>query len=143
MQDNLDDIGFLEVYVKTASGAFPIENAQVTIYEYQADDKNNPSKGNLVYSLLTDENGRTPKVALRTKNKALSTSPGNENPYSVYQVGVSREGFYNNKYINVPIFQGVTSLQPVELIPLLEYASPMDDYPYTEQRFSQTPNTKL
>lgn len=143
MQDNAEAIGFLEVLVKTANGALPIENARVTIYEYSQEELNQPSKGNLVYSLITDENGKTPRVALATKSKDLSTVPGNENPYSVYSINVSKDGYYNNRYLNVPVFQGITSLQPVNLMPLLEFGNSSDDYPSTEQRFVQTPNTKL
>ena len=142
MQGNNDTIGFLEVLVKTANGALPVEGAQVMIYDYSESDKGQ-GRGDLMYSLVTDENGRAPRVALATKSKELSTSPGNENPFSIYNIRIAKDGYYNNSYSNVPIFQGITSLQPVNLIPLLEYGLPNDDYPLTEERFVTTPSTKL
>ncbi len=138
---NQESIGFLEVAVKTANGALPIVGAKVNIYEYLPN--NDGVGGNLLYSVLTDEDGHTPKLSLGTKSKELSMTPGNENPFSVYNISVEREGFYNNRYINVPIFQGITSIQPVELIPLSEYGLSDDDFPSTTRRFVETPNTSL
>ena len=138
----MESIGFLQVAVKTANGALPVENARVNIYEYyQGEERNNGS--NIIYSLITDESGNTPKVALKTKNKELSMSPGNEYPFSSYNIFVSSDGYYNSSYINVPVFQGITAIQPVNLIPLIEYAEPTDDYPSSQRRFLETPNTNL
>ena len=139
---NSENIGFLVIEARTANGALPTEGARVSIYEYLPtnDDKN---EGKLLYSVLTDQDGKTPKLALGVKSKELSMSPGNINPFSVYNISVEKEGYYNNRYINVPVFQGITSVQPVELIPLLEYASASDDYPSTTRRFVETPNTTL
>ncbi|MBQ8145753.1 MAG: hypothetical protein IJ039_03140 [Clostridia bacterium] len=139
---NNESIGFLQVAVKTANGALPIENAMVNIYEYLPNEQSG-NKGRLLYTLYTDANGRTSKAALPAKSKSLSLSPGNENPFSVYNVEVAKDGFYNNSYINVPIFQGITAIQPVELIPLLEFANPNDDFPSSNRRFLETPNTML
>ena len=138
-----DAIGFLQVAVKTASGALPVEGAYVTVYEYSP--KENGKTGNIVYSLVTDNTGKTDKVALKTKSKSLSMSPSDTQalPYTTYNIGVSKEGYYGNRYINVPIFEGVTAIQPVELMPLLEYASPVDDLPFSYERFGETPNTDL
>ncbi|MBO5261846.1 MAG: hypothetical protein J6B45_02250 [Clostridia bacterium] len=138
---NGENIGFLIVKVKTASGALPVENAKVSIYEYLPNENSVGSA--LLYSVLTDQDGKTPKLALDAKNKELSLSPGNVNPFSVYNIVVEKDGYYSNRYINVPIFQGITSIQPVELIPLLEYAKPNDDYPNSTRRFIETPNTAL
>ena len=137
-----EHIGFLEVVVKTANGALPIEGATVNIYEYTTRDEE-ARKGNLLFSLFTDENGKAPKVALPAKDKALSQSYGNKIPYAAYNILVTKDGFYDNSYINVPVFQGVTSIQPVSLIPLAEYANPQDDYPSSSRRYIETPNTDL
>ena len=138
---NKENIGFLEVAVKTANGALPVAGARVNVYEYSPEET--ASKGALLYSLLTDEDGQTPRLALDAKSKELSMTPGNKNPFTVYNIGVEREGFYSNQYINVPIFQGITSIQPVELIPLMEYGGSQDDYPSSTRRFVETQNTAL
>ena len=138
---NSESIGFLVVEAKTANGALPVEGAKVSVYEYSqnGDDKG----GALLYSVLTDQDGKTVELALDAKSKPLSMSPGNKNPFSVYNIIVEKEGYYDNSYINAPIFQGITSVQPVDLIPLLEYAKPNDDFPNTTRRFVETPNTEL
>ena len=137
---NQESLGFLEVVVRTG-GALPIANAKVNVYEYSV--REDGTDGKLIYSVLTDENGKAPKLALYTKNKELSMTPNNDNPFSVYNISVEHDGYYNNKYINVPIFQGITSIQTVDLIPLLENRLPSDDFPDTTERNVYTPNTKL
>ena len=136
---NSENIGFLVIEAKTANGALPIENAKVSVYEYLP----NKEKGKLVYSVLTDMDGKTTKMALKTKSKELSMNPDNKDPFSVYNISVERDGYYSNRYINVPIFQGITSTQPVELIPLIEYGKSGDDFPNNTRRFVETPNTDL
>ena len=135
-------IGFLEVVVRTVNGALPLEGALVSIYEYTQKDES-AQRGALLYSLETDENGRTPKIALPTKDKKLSQSYGNENPYATYNISVAKDGYYNSSYVNTPVFQGITSIQPVSLIPLSEYASPNDYYPNASRRYVETPSTDL
>ena len=136
-----EGIGFLEVDVKTAHGALPIEGAYVNVYDYAPRDDG--GKGALLFSVVTGADGKAPRLALGAKSKALSMTPGNENPFTVYTVNVEREGYYSNQYVNVPIFQGITSLQPVDLIPISEYGHSDDDYPSPEKRYVETPNTKL
>lgn len=141
MNTDNSSIGFLQVSVKTANGALPVPNANVSIYSYS--DKDNDR--NILYSLTTDNDGKTERVALAAKSKALSMSPSDSefSPFTTYNIKVSADGFYENSYINAPIFEGITSIQPVELIPVLEYSDALDDYPDTSRRFVETPNTKL
>lgn len=142
MSNEKDSIGFLEVVVKTASGALPLENARVSIYEYLPENETGDN-GRLLFSLLTDENGKTPKVALPAKDKSLSLTYGSKGPYTVYNIGVAKDGYYNNSYLKVPVFQGVSSIQPVELSPLYEYAQADDDFPAWGRRNVETPSTNL
>ncbi|MBO5313060.1 MAG: hypothetical protein J6B29_03745 [Clostridia bacterium] len=143
MQYENDTIGFLQVNVKTANGALPVENARVSIYQYSPTDDG--GNGDLIYSLETNSQGRAPRVALPAKSRELSMSPSDNGviPYTTYNVLVSGDGFYDSSYINVPIFQNITAIQPVELIPLLEFAKPNDDFPNASRRFAETPNTDL
>ena len=142
MENLTDDIGFLAVTVRTSNGAIPIENAKVSIYEYLPENETGDN-GRLLFSLLTDENGKTPRVALPTKDKSLSLTFGNKSPYTVYNIGVSKDGYYNNSYLKVPLFQGVSSIQPVELSPLYEYAQADDDFPSWGRRNVEIPITNL
>ncbi|MBQ8840160.1 MAG: hypothetical protein IJ004_02435 [Clostridia bacterium] len=123
-----DAIGYLTVIVRTVNGALPVENAQVVIYGYGNDD-NIPSNGDIIYTLSTDISGKTEKVALNSKNKDISLAPKNEVPSKGYNISVTANGYYDSSYINVPIYQGVHSLQYVNLIPLSEYSAPTDPVP--------------
>ena len=82
-------------------------------------------------------------MALPTKSMSLSLEPGNLRPFTSYNIFVSSEGYFDSDVINVPIFQGVTSLQPINLIPVSEFANPIDDVPFYDSRFVEIPDTKL
>ncbi len=142
MENLTDEIGFLAVTVRTSNGAIPIENAKVSIYE-NYDNGGANSNGHLIYSLRTNNFGQTEKIALPTKSMSLSLEPGNLQPFTSYNIFVSSEGYFDSDVINVPIFQGVTSLQPINLIPVSEFANPTDDVPFYDSRFVEIPNTKL
>ena len=105
--------GSLQIRTYTASGALPVKNAVVTIRgsgEYNTD---------VQYSLLTDNDGITPEITLPAPDKRYSTSPGAaEAPYSVFDVTISRDGYYPKKITNVPIFASTKATLPIEMIPL-------------------------
>ena len=136
MDSNTESIGFLIVEVKTANGAIPIPNARVYVYQTGNDT-------DVVYSLRTNSSGRTPKVALETKEKDLSLVPGNFLPFTLYNVTVSADGYYSASSSRVPMFEGVTSILPFDLIPLSEYSSPESFEPDGIDRFNVIPNTDL
>lgn len=141
MNQENESIGFLVVNVKTANGALPVENAYVSIYASSSLDQNGApttSSSDVIYNLTTDKNGKTPKVALHTKDKSLSLSPENSIPYESYNIFVSADGYYDTSFLNVPIFQGITALQGVNLIPLSEFASPNDYIPNSQRRYNET-----
>lgn len=133
---NTESIGFLVVEVRTANGAIPIENALVYVYPLENSESS-------IYSLRTDSSGRTERVALGTVSKDLSTSPGNNEPYTSYNVTVTAPGFYSSDRGRVPIFEGVTAILPFNLIPLSEYADPESFNPDGQDRFITIPNTEL
>ena len=137
MNKNTESIGFLIAEVRTANGAIPIEGARVYVYESKEDDSG------VIYSLRTDKSGMTEKVALDAKSKELSTTPGNEQPFTIYNIPATADGYYSSDKSRVPIFEGVTSILPFNLIPLGEYSDPESFTPDGAGRFSVTPNTSL
>lgn len=108
-----DNYGYLRIKTYLASGATPLEGALVKIYgsdEYNSD---------VQYSLLTDLDGITSVLTLPTPPESYSLSPGSAfQPYSVYNVEISKDGFYPKKIYNVPIFAKTNSLLPIEMIPI-------------------------
>ena len=110
---NYEDFGNIKVRTYAASGALPIEGVLVKIY---GSDENNRDS---VYSLITDENGITKELSLPAPPRAYSSAPGaNESPYSVYNVELTKNGFYPKRIDNVPIFNGINAILPIEMIPL-------------------------
>ena len=122
--------GYLVVKVSTARGAIPLENAAVTI----RDDGNN---GNILYSLLTDSDGKTPQVSLLAPDRKASEHPGSSKPYATYSVDVFSEGYVPLRIQSIPIFSSILSIQPAVMVPLPEestyggFSSAADHQPAT------------
>lgn len=135
MNPTNENFGRLQVAVTTALGAIPLEGAEVHIYGVTAEDGTRET----LYTLSTDVSGRTQKVLLPTVSEALSESPGNPYPYTAYTVSVRKTGYYNTEKINIPIFEGITSIQPVDMIPVAEYGDPDSATPEFPSRVQNTP----
>ena len=135
-----EEFGFLTVNVKTANGALPLENALVTVYSSPKPSENNEAvlgETDVIYTLKSDINGKTEKVALKAKPSSLSQTPDESYPYLAYNITVTRDGYYDSTYLNVPIFEGITSLQDVYLIPLSEFSSPTDPIPNSQRQYQE------
>lgn len=109
-----DSFGFLRFAIGTASNTIPVKGATVYIYT----DPGNGDEGTLLYTLMTNGDGITETVTLPTPPLSESFSPEFPKPYSTYNVYVSKPGFYPTEGRTVPLFPGITSIQPVNLIPL-------------------------
>ena len=108
-------IGYLIVNVATARGAIPLPGASVTVYYEEPDNTG-------IHSVLTtDMSGKTEKIPLPAPNRALSETPGNIKPYATYTVTAEKDGYYTATGTAIPIFEGITSIQPLEMLPQAEY----------------------
>lgn len=108
----MNEQGSLIVAVKTAGGALPVENAVVTVQDGQ---------GRIIYVEFTDKSGKTPLLKLPTPPKENSERPDAPKPaFYTYTVATDKQGFVSVRNTLVPIYPSVTSIQPVELIPLSE-----------------------
>ena len=104
--------GFLQVLVRTARDSLPIPSAEVLI-----------ESPTLTRGLITDESGRTDAIPLPAPAPQGSLSADGKDPFALYRVTVKKEGFYTQLTENVPVFAGITSLQPITLIGRAEYGS--------------------
>lgn len=111
--------GNLIVRVSTAGGTIPLEGALVTIYAADGDNSQ------IITTRLTDSSGRTEKITLETPPRSLSETPdnGGVRPYAVYNIEVKSDGYYDSFNLEVPIFDSITSILPVYMLPLSEYNS--------------------
>lgn len=113
---SLTETGFLIIQVFAARRAYPLPGATVQI--------SYPEQNGVisVYRvLLTDISGNTEKLSLPAPPKSLSeTYMPLEMPYAVYEIRVTLPGYYPILIKAVPIFSTITSIQPINMIPLTD-----------------------
>lgn len=131
-------IGYMQISVNSGKGAFPLKDATVRVYEYNPDTT--ASNGNLIKTLKTDRQGRTELISLPAPPRSASLYPNSQKGYSTYNVEAYLDGYYTQQYINVPIFDGITAIQNISLIPISENGR--ESYTY-ETRFFENENQYL
>ncbi len=104
--------GFLMVNVTSVRSIYPVKNALVTIFK---GDVTNMEK---LFEDYTDESGKTrlfllPAPPISTAQSADST----EIPFATYNILTQAEGFTDTINYNAAIFDKVTSIQNVNLLP--------------------------
>lgn len=109
-------VGYVIVSVTTARGAIPLPGATVRIFNFE----NGGENGSLIITSKTDSSGRTEKIPLPAPPRSDSLSPGNGRSYRTYNIDAQYDGYYNQYYVNVPIFDGVTAVQSIDLVPISE-----------------------
>lgn len=114
-------MGRLIFRVSTAGGAIPLEGARVIVRD--KGENGDPQRGNALAVMYSDRNGRTQVMSLPTVPRSLSLTPQNGNappPFLCYDAEVTLEGYRRVNFVCIPIFDGVTSVQPADMIPLPE-----------------------
>lgn len=106
--------GYLIVEVKSGSGAYPVENALVIV------TRNINGEDKILSIMRTNQNGKTEIMELPAPANN-GTKISDKNPYAFYNVIVYMESYYEVQNRNVSVFSGITSLLPVNLIPLPAY----------------------
>ncbi|MCL2014179.1 MAG: peptidoglycan-binding protein [Oscillospiraceae bacterium] len=105
-------LGYLIVKTGMANGAVPIKGAKIVI---------SGGEGEVLYTLKTDDSGKTERTALSAPDKNLSLDPNYLGPtYSVCQVEASAPGFITEIINGVQIFDTETAMQEVEMHPVLK-----------------------
>lgn len=132
--------GYMIVRVTTARGAIPLENAIVTIHNYDPEFEN--GRGDVIAVYTTGDNGLTERFALPAPPEALSMSPGNGKSYETYGITVTKEGYHRQEYINVPVFEGITAIQNADMIPLPDNGQ-TDNFDPDAELFFETENPNL
>lgn len=110
------ETGTMQIETSAAGRAFAVNSARVMIFLPL-------DSGNItLFDGLTDISGLTDKIILPAPARSLSTSPNNGNalPYAVYTVYVEHPSFVRSIFNNVPVFSGVESIQPVEMLAKVE-----------------------
>lgn len=100
--------GYLQIQVYSGRSIIPISAAKVTVSKTLSDKY-------ILSTVYTDENGRTPVISLPAKPAAMSQTPKNSTPYTSYDIMVEKEEYLSVENKNVPIFEGILSIQPVKM----------------------------
>ncbi len=104
--------GSIRVEVYASDRAFGIGSARVMIFV------NLPSGNVAVFDGLSDISGSTPGINLPAPPRELSQSPNNGEipPYSTYTIYVEHPSYTRAVFTAVPVFSGVESIQPVQML---------------------------
>ena len=102
--------GMLRIQAFAAQQAFPVVNAKIEVEKEFEDGTHTFAEA------YTDINGVVENITLPTKDKSLSQAPGGVIPYTTYTVKVSHPHFAPIVFCEVPIFDGIESLQPVAMV---------------------------
>ncbi len=105
-------IGYLTFEVFNDSpvrGRVPVPNAKITVSRLLGDDYY------LSKIMVSDASGETAPLPLPTVSREISQSPGQGRAFSSYQVSIEAPGYLRKDIFDVQIFEGITSVQRVEL----------------------------
>lgn len=110
-----------EMKIQAFSGrqSFPVVGAEVTVSKDFADGTYT------FFTELTDTSGIVDNLSLSTPESGVANENNEILPYSTYTLRVTHPFFRTTSYFNVPVFDGIMSIQPVNLIP--KTGTPLDD----------------
>lgn len=113
--------GKLVFQITTAGGAIPLEGAEITLRNSRSASDGNG--GEVIAVLYSGGDGKSEMLTLPAPARMLSLEPAKDGapvPYALYNADVKLRGFYDQSYIRIPVFDGITSIQRASLIPLPE-----------------------
>lgn len=119
--DGMTGRGRLVFQITTAGGAIPLEGAEITLQGTHPATEG--GGGQVLAVLYSNRDGKSDPVTLPAPEKTLSLEPARDSaslPYALYDAEVRLSGFYLQSYLRIPVFDGITSIQRVSLIPLPE-----------------------
>ena len=132
----LNSSGTLRVRAYTAAGALPIEGARVRITGASEDNRL------VAFSTLTDRDGLTELITLPAPNVDYSLAPNPaELPYSLYDIEISKNGYYTKRINGLTVFSGINSIQLINMIP--GSGNMVEDYPRGNINYIIPENTDL
>lgn len=137
---NVNDArGYLTINVLTGNGAIPLEGAVVTVSSTDGTvlegSGGNVMPGDAFITVRTDRSGSTPRLVLPAPRASLSMSPTDIIPFARYDISVMLDGYEQQYFFGAPVFDGITSIQPVLMKPLPENARENNFSAYDNRTF--------
>ena len=113
--------GRLIFQISTARGAIPLEGAKITVRHY--DPSLQGGNGDVISVLYSGQDGKTEVLELPAPARNFSLEPAKDGapaPYALYNADILLDNFQPQSYISIPVFDGITSIQRANLIPMPE-----------------------
>lgn len=105
--------GYILINTRTGENSSPVVNASVMITAVI------DGRREMIAGGVTDESGISPKFSVPAPDIMHSQSPkAIKRPYSLYDISVTADGFFNARSVDVPVFSGITSVQTFGMIPV-------------------------
>lgn len=102
----VDPVGYISIVVYTASGALPVPDAVITVYNINEDGEEN-----VLYHLITDRSGNAPLITLPV------IQGEREYEFTTYNIRVQAVSYYTTNVLDVRVFPDVTTTYRINLIP--------------------------
>lgn len=114
--------GFVLVNVRTGRDSGVVEGARVVITALIDGTRVVMASG------VTDLSGATPIFELPAPDEIYSQTPSPPvRPYSLFNISVTANGFFNSLSIDVPVFSGITSVQNFNMVPVPLFTEPSSE----------------
>lgn len=116
------ETGTLRIETFASDRAFAVPSARVMVFLPL-------NSGNVtLYDGITDISGSSERIILPAPPRSLSSAPNNGNilPYSAYTVYIEHPSYVRALFNNVPVFSGIESVQPVQMIAKVDGMSEPD-----------------
>lgn len=106
--------GYIIAQVFTAQQILPLADASVTVTQ------RNGGNISLIGFRITDIDGKTGAIEVETPDSALSREPGNDRPFSVFDISIEHPMYYPIMIRGAQVFGGETTQQRAEMIPIAD-----------------------
>lgn len=107
-----EESGYISVGVFTASGALPVKDAVVTVYELDE-----AGEENVLYHVVTDDSGQVPVLELPVVYDRSNPLLSPDFYFSTYNLRVQAINYYNFNLVDIRVFPNTTTNFAIELIP--------------------------
>lgn len=116
------ETGTLRIETFASDRAFAVPSARVMVFLPL-------DSGNVtLYDGITDISGSSERIVLPAPPRSLSSTPNNGKalPYSTYTVYIEHPSYVRALFNNVPVFSGIESVQPVQMLAKVDGMSEPD-----------------
>ncbi len=112
--------GQLQVNVITSRAKIPVTEATVLITQGEESPSHSAKKDTIIGISVTNQSGNTPILTIPTPSTVASTTPANQQGYTLVDLWIEHPDFITQHLKGVQIFPETKTLQSVLLIPLAE-----------------------